>query len=81
MPQTAAKFRFRPATALLVALAVVFVVVGIVYLAKTANDLPGFFPGHQAGSTKHHTKHGLAMFALAALSLVGAWFTTAPGKD
>jgi hypothetical protein len=27
-----------------------------------------------------HLKHGLAFLGLAAVALVGAWFTTAPGK-
>lgn len=72
---------FRPLTWVLVAVAGVFVIVGIVYLIKTANDLPGFFPGHEAGATKHHTKHGLVMFGLAALALIGAWFTTSPPAE
>ena len=28
-----------------------------------------------------HTKHGLAFLALAAVGIVGAWFTTAPTKS
>lgn len=53
-----------------------FIVVAIVYFTSTANSLPSFFPGHQAGSTKHHNKHGIVMIALAALCWIGAWFTT-----
>lgn len=75
-----ARLRFRPATAACLLLAVVLVVVAIVYFTKTAGALPSFFPGHAAGSTKHHTKHGIAFIGLAALALVGAWFTTAPPK-
>ena len=76
----AAKIKFRPLTGLLIALAVLFVLAGVVYLSKSAANLPSFFPGHQAGSAHKHTKHGLAMFGLAVLSLVGAWFTTAPDR-
>jgi hypothetical protein len=63
-------------TALLILLAVIFAVIGGVYLAKTAGQLPAFFPGHQAGSAHHHTKHALVSFGLAIVCLVGAWFTT-----
>jgi hypothetical protein len=73
------KIVMRPVTWALIALAVVLVGVAIVYFTTSATHLPGFFPGHQAGSTKTHTKHGLAMLGLAALALVGAWFTTSPG--
>jgi hypothetical protein len=63
-------------TAGLIALGVIFAAVGVLYLAKTAGQLPAFLPGHQAGSAHHHTKHALAAFALAILSWAGAWFTT-----
>jgi hypothetical protein len=63
-------------TAGLIALGLLFAVVGVVYLAKTAAQLPSFFPGHQAGSAHHHTKHALVAFALAIVSWAGAWFST-----
>jgi hypothetical protein len=63
-------------TAGLIALGVIFAGLGVLYLAKTAGQLPAFLPGHQAGSAHHHTKHALAAFALAILSWAGAWFTT-----
>ncbi len=63
-------------TAALIALGVIFAGLGVLYLAKTAGQLPAFLPGHQAGSAHHHTKHALAAFALAILSWAGAWFTT-----
>jgi amino acid permease len=70
--------QFRPATALLVLLAIGFIVLGVIYLTTAADKLPSLMPGHQAHITRHHTKHGIAMFGLAVLVLVGAWFTTAP---
>jgi hypothetical protein len=75
---TAATTRNAPAvlTAGLIALGVIFAGLGVLYLAKTAGQLPAFLPGHQAGSGHHHTKHALAAFALAILSWAGAWFTT-----
>jgi hypothetical protein len=63
-------------TAALIVLGVLFAAAGAVYLAKTAAQLPAFFPGHQAGSAHHHTKHALAAFALAVVSWIGAWFST-----
>lgn len=66
----------RPLVFGCIALAAVFIVLAVVYFTKTAQDLPAFLPGHQAGLTRHHTKHGIAMLGLAALSLVGAWMLT-----
>jgi len=63
-------------TAGLIVLGMLFAVVGVVYLAKTAAQLPSFFPGHQAGSAHHHSKHALVAFALAIVSWAGAWFST-----
>ncbi len=74
------KSRIRPLTILLVLLALILVAGGVVYFTKAAADLPGFFPGHAAHSTKHHVKHGLALITLALLALGGAWFTTAPDR-
>jgi len=75
------RLQFRPTTALCLVAAAACVVVAIVYFTKTADALPTFFPGHATGSARHHTKHGIAFVGLAALSLVGAWFTTAPSKS
>jgi hypothetical protein len=72
--------RIRPLTIVLVVVAVVLIVIGIVYLTRSAADLPSFFPGHDPHDTKTHTKHGLAALALAVIALVGAWLTTAPEK-
>jgi hypothetical protein len=74
------KIQIRPLTIGLVVLACAFVAAGIVYFTTAANSLPSFFPGHDATLTAKHTKHGLAMFALAVASLAGAWFTTTPDK-
>jgi hypothetical protein len=63
-------------TAGLIVLGLLFAAVGVVYLAKTAAQLPSFFPGHQAGYAHHHTKHALVAFALAIVSWAGAWFSS-----
>jgi len=74
------------ATVVLLVLGVAFVVIAALYLTTSAGGLPGFFPGHQAGSPHHHTKHGILAAVLAALFLVGAWMslgrrTAAPRPD
>jgi hypothetical protein len=75
------RIQIRPLTIALVVLAALFVVAGFVYFTTEAKSLPAFFPGHDATLAGKHTKHGIAMFGLAVLSLIGAWFTTAPGES
>jgi uncharacterized membrane-anchored protein YitT (DUF2179 family) len=69
---------------LLVALAVIvgiaLIVVAIVYWVEPAKSLPSFFPGHEAGSTHHHVKHGIAAFFVGLAALVFAWFKTGPNR-
>ena len=55
---------------------VLLIVIAIVYFAEPAKSLPGFFPGHQAGSAHHHVKHGIAAFFVGVAALVFAWFQT-----
>jgi amino acid permease len=74
------KLEIRPTTIACIVVAAVCVIVAVVYFSTTADGLPSFFPGHEAGSTHHHIKHGIAFLGLGALALVGAWFTTAPAK-
>ena len=74
------RIQIKPLTIALVVLAALFVVAGIVYFTTDAKSLPAFFPGHDAHLASKHTKHGLAMFSLAVVSLIGAWFTTAPSS-
>ena len=62
-------------TVLLLALGVVLGVVGVLYLADTADHLPSFFPGHQAGSTHHHTRHAILALGLALLAWISAWMS------
>ena len=72
---------FRLLTIACILAAVLLAVVAFVYFSKTASNLPSFFPGHLAGSNKHHTKHGVAFAGLAVLALIGVWFSTAPTRD
>jgi hypothetical protein len=59
-------------------LGVVLIVIAVVYFAEPAKSLPGFFPGHEAGSTHHHVKHGIAALLLGLGAFVLAWFRTGP---
>jgi uncharacterized membrane-anchored protein YitT (DUF2179 family) len=60
---------------------IVLIVVGIVYFVEPARSLPGFFPGHEAGSSHHHVKHGLAAFLVGLACLVFAWFRSGPRRN
>jgi hypothetical protein len=52
----------------------------ILYLVSTADALPSFIPGHEAGSAHHHVKHGIAALGLALACFVYAWFQTGPAS-
>jgi hypothetical protein len=64
-----------------VILGVVLIVIAIIYWTNTASSLPSFFPGHKAGSSTHHTKHGIAAFLLGIACFIFAWFQTGPKRD
>jgi hypothetical protein len=57
----------------LIALGAALFVVSVVYFSEPARHLPSFFPGHAAGSTRHHAKHGVLAVLLGVVALVGAW--------
>ena len=65
---------------LAVLVAIVLIVIAIVYWVEPAKSLPGFFPGHEAGSSHHHVKHGIAAFLLGVACLVFAWFRSGPNR-
>ncbi len=62
--------------ALAILVGIALIAIAIVYWAEPARSLPSFFPGHQAGSGHHHTKHGIASFLVGLACLVFAWFNT-----
>jgi hypothetical protein len=63
-----------------VLLGLVFVAIAVVYFVEPAGSLPSFFPGHEAGSSHHHTKHGIAALVVAAACFVFAWFQSGPSS-
>ena len=56
---------------ILTLLGVVLLVIAAVYFLMPADQLPGFFPGHEAGVTRMHTKHGVVS-GVAGLVLLAA---------
>jgi len=70
----------RLLVALSVLVGIVLIIVAIVYWVEPAKSLPGFFPGHEAGSAHHHVKHGIAAFLVGLACLVFAWFRTGPKR-
>ena len=55
---------------------IVLIAIAVIYWVEPAKSLPGFFPGHEAGSAHHHVKHGIAAFLVGLACLVFAWFQT-----
>ncbi len=58
----------------------VFLAIAIVYFVEPAGSLPAFFPGHDAGSSHHHAKHGIAALVVALACFVFAWFQSGPSE-
>ena len=66
--------------ALAVVLGIVLIVIAVIYWVEPADSLPSFFPGHEAGSSHHHVKHGIAAFLVGLACLAFAWFNSGPKK-
>jgi hypothetical protein len=71
----------RLLVALAIAAGVVLIAIAIVYWAEPARSLPSFFPGHEAGSSHHHVKHGIAAFVVGLGCFVFAWFQSGPTRQ
>jgi hypothetical protein len=61
-----------------VVLGVVLLALAFVYWVDTADALPSFIPGHEAGSSHHHIKHGIAAAIVGLGCLTFAWFQSGP---
>jgi hypothetical protein len=70
----------RMLVVLALVLGTVLIIIAVVYWVEPARSLPGFFPGHQAGSAHHHVKHGIAAFLVGLACLAFAWFRTGPKR-
>jgi uncharacterized membrane-anchored protein YitT (DUF2179 family) len=59
---------------ILTLLGVVLLVIAAVYFLVPADQLPGFFPGHETGVTRVHVKHGIVSgVAGVVLIAAGLW--------
>ena len=74
----AAMTRRNPLVPLAIAAGVVLIAISVVYFVDSASALPSFFPGHTAGSSHHHIKHGIAALVVGVGCLLFAWFQTGP---
>jgi len=52
-------------------LGVILLVIAAVYFLVPADQLPGFFPGHEAGVSRVHMKHGVVA-GVAGIILIAA---------
>src|SRR5205823_4987701 len=77
---SAAVDRRRLLATLAIVLGIILMIVAVVYWAEPAKSLPGFFPGHQAGSGHHHVKHGIAAFLVGLACFAFAWFNTGTAR-
>jgi hypothetical protein len=55
-------------------LGVVLLIVAGVYFLLPADQLPAFFPGHEAGVTHVHTKHGIVAGVAGVVLLATGWW-------
>ena len=55
-------------------LGVVLLIVAGVYFLLPADQLPAFFPGHEAGVTHVHTKHGIVAGVAGVVLLGTGWW-------
>jgi hypothetical protein len=71
----ACRFQEDPSMKLIVTLlGVILIVVAIVYFVMPADSLPGFFPGHEAGVSRMHYKHGAVSGVAGVILLAVGWW-------
>jgi hypothetical protein len=71
----ARRFQEDPSMKLIATLlGVILLVIAAVYFLMPADQLPGFFPGHETGVTRMHYKHGLVAGVFGVVLLAaGVW--------
>jgi hypothetical protein len=55
-------------------LGTVLLIVAVVYFVTPSDQLPSFFPGHEAGVMRAHVKHGIVAGAAGLVLLAIGWF-------
>jgi hypothetical protein len=69
------RFEEDPSMKLIVTLlGVILIVVAVIYFVMPADSLPGFFPGHEAGVTRMHYKHGMVSGVAGVILLAVGWW-------
>jgi hypothetical protein len=58
----------------LILIGLALIVIAVVYFVLPADQLPSFFPGHEAGVARIHFKHGLVSGAAGGLLICIAYF-------
>ena len=61
-----------------VILGVALLALAALYFVDSASALPSFIPGHEAGSSHHHVKHGIAAAIVGLGCFTFAWFQSGP---
>jgi len=69
----------RPIALVLAIIGVLGIILGIVYLAVPAGNLPSIF-GHTTPANGHHVVRMSVSFVIGVACLVGAWFVNKGGK-
>ena len=54
-------------------LGIVLIVVAAIYFLLPADQVPSFFPGHEAGLARIRLKHGIASGAAGVVLLAVGW--------
>jgi hypothetical protein len=57
----------------LMLLGLILIAIAVMYFVLPADQLPAFFPGHAAGETRIHMKHGLVAGAIGVALLTAGW--------
>ncbi|HEY7018103.1 MAG TPA: hypothetical protein VH297_06505 [Gaiellaceae bacterium] len=70
----------RPVVVLAAIVGIALIALAVYYWVEPAKSLPSWLPGHEAGSSHHHFKHGLAAFLIGLALLVFAWFQSGPRR-
>ena len=60
---------------------VLLLVAAVIYFITPAASLPGFLPGHEAGATTPHIKHGILALGLAVCAFIAARFFYGSAPD
>ena len=69
----------RPVALVLAIIGVLGIILGIVYVAVPAGNLPSIF-GHTTPANGHHTVRMAVSFVIGVACLVGAYFVNRGGK-